>query len=198
MGSGATMKMIVEGPYGGPCLTMYASFTSAFVIVGGSGITYGLSVVEELIRDIENLQARTRMIQFLWVVQDPTCILPLLPELASLLNRVSYIPTVTLKLCIHYTRAVSPSFASRLKVMKGLPKNVTLEAGRPNVQNILGTFVQKTDGMSRGKGGLTGIAVAVCGPKGLAEDVRNAAAAISTDARKSVGGVEVVEETFGW
>lgn len=71
-GSGATMKMLVEGPYGGHegHATM-ASFTSAFVFVGGSGITYGLSCVGELIRDSEALQARTRLIHLVWVVQDP-------------------------------------------------------------------------------------------------------------------------------
>ncbi|KAG8900749.1 hypothetical protein FRC01_010032, partial [Tulasnella sp. 417] len=59
-GSGTTMKMVVEGPYGGPCgHMMRSSFTSSLVVVGGSGIAYGLSVVEELIRDVEKLQSRT-------------------------------------------------------------------------------------------------------------------------------------------
>lgn len=43
------VKVHVEGPYGGPGHTIVPSFSSALIVVGGSGITYGLSTVQDLI-----------------------------------------------------------------------------------------------------------------------------------------------------
>jgi len=197
-GKGATMKMVVEGPYGGPGHTMYASYTSSFIVVGGSGITYGLSIVDELIRDNDKMQSRTRLIHLVWVVQDPSAVLPFLSTLTSFLDHVAYLPTISLKLTIHYTRAVSPSFSQQLKAIGGFPRHVKLEAGRPNLSEMLEAFVQKTDTLSRGKTGLSGVMVGVCGPKALADDVRKAERSISRQLRNSVGGVEVDEEVFGW
>ncbi|KAG8950998.1 hypothetical protein FRC04_006859 [Tulasnella sp. 424] len=197
-GSGTTMKMVVEGPYGGPCgHMMRSSFTSSFIVVGGSGITYGLSVVEELIRDVEKLQSRMRLIGLCWVVTDPACLIPLLPVLTSLLNRVSYIPTLKLSLTVHYTRAVSPAFSAKLKTLPGggLPKNIQIEAGRPDFKQVVEDFVKwKTDRLARGSGGLSGVLVGVCGPGGLGQSVREAVDAVDDETRKSVGGVEIEEE----
>ncbi|KAG8906458.1 hypothetical protein FRC01_008013 [Tulasnella sp. 417] len=197
-GSGTTMKMVVEGPYGGPCgHMMRSSFTSSLVVVGGSGIAYGLSVVEELIRDVEKLQSRTRLIGLIWIVTDPACLLPLLPILTSLSNRVSYIPTLRFTLTVHYTRAVSPAFSAKLKTLPGggLPRDIHLEPGRPNFKQVVDDFVKwKTNRLPRGNEGLSGVLVGVCGPGALARSVRQGVDALGDDARRSVGGVEVEEE----
>ncbi|KAG8899539.1 hypothetical protein FRC00_001320 [Tulasnella sp. 408] len=197
-GFGTTMKMIVEGPYGGPCgHMMRSSFTSSLVVVGGSGVTYGLSVVEELIRDVEKLQSRTRLIALYWVVTDPACLIPLLPTLTSLSNRVSYIPTLRFTLTVHYTRAVSPAFSAKLKSLPGggLPRDIVLEPGRPNFTQVVDEFVKwKTNRLARGSDGLSGVLVGVCGPGALAQSVRAGVDALSDDARRSVGGVEIEEE----
>ncbi|KAG8939544.1 hypothetical protein FRC00_013816, partial [Tulasnella sp. 408] len=196
-GSGTTMKMVVEGPYGGPCSHMMrSSFTSSLVVVGGSGITYGLSVVEELIRDVEKLQSRTRLIGLIWIVTDPACLIPLLPTLTSLFNRVSYIPSVRFTLTVHYTRAVSPSFSAKLKTLPGggLPRNISLEAGRPDFKHVVEDFVRwKTNRLARGSDGLSGVLVGVCGPGALAQSVREGVDALDDGVRRNVGGVEIEE-----
>ncbi|KIO19017.1 hypothetical protein M407DRAFT_153175 [Tulasnella calospora MUT 4182] len=197
-GSGTTMKMVVEGPYGGPCgHEMRSSFTSSLVVVGGSGITYGLSVVEEMIRDVEKLQSRTRLIGMYWVVTDPACLIPLLPTLTSLFNRVSYIPTLRFSLTVHYTRAVSPAFSAKLKTLPGggLPRNISLEPGRPDFKHVVEDFVRwKTNRLARGTDGLSGVLVGVCGPGALAHSVREGVDALDDGVRKNVGGVEIEEE----
>ncbi|KIO19016.1 hypothetical protein M407DRAFT_153146 [Tulasnella calospora MUT 4182] len=201
-GSGTTMKMVVEGPYGGPCgHMMRSSFTSSFVVAGGSGITYGLSVVEELIRDVEKLQSRTRLIGLYWIVTDPACLIPLLPTLTSLSNRVSYIPTLRFTLTVHYTRAVSPAFSAKVKSLPGggLPRDIHLEPGRPNFKTAVEDFVKlKTNRLARGSDGLSGVLVGICGPGALARSVREGVDALDDDLRRSVGGVEIEEETFNW
>jgi len=199
-GSGGTMKMIVEGPYGGPGHAVISSFSSAFVVVGGSGITFGLACVEEMIRDTEALQSRVRMIHLVWVVQDPSSLIPLLRNLTAFLNRTTYTPTISLKISIHYTRAASASFSKKLKDMDihTLPKHMHVRPGRPQVSEYLSAFVDTTDTIARGRSGLTGVAVLACGPAGLTDDVRAAVAGISAEAKNSVGGIEFIEEAFGW
>ena len=81
------MRMVVEGPYGksshslnipmpdlrkgGPGHDVFSSFSGAVVVVGGSGITFGLSAVDEIIREAELFRAKTRLIHLVWIVQDP-------------------------------------------------------------------------------------------------------------------------------
>lgn len=81
------MRMVVEGPYGkfshplnilnpdplkgGPGHDVFSSFSGAVVVVGGSGITFGLSAVDEIIREAELFRAKTRLIHLIWIVQDP-------------------------------------------------------------------------------------------------------------------------------
>lgn len=43
-------------------------------------------------------------------------------------------------------------------------------------------------------GGLTGVAVGVCGPEGLAREVKAAVRSVDPKRRKAVGGIEVHEE----
>lgn len=217
-GSGATMRMLVDGPYGGPTgHAVLSSFSSAFVLVGGSGITYGLSCVGELIRDSEALQARTRLIHLIWVVQDPgeyqndslhlclhtsahepiplpAALFPILPTLTSFLDRTSYMPTLSVHISVHYTRASPSAFSPR---SASLPKSKHLEVrpGRPDVAGLLSGFVEKTNALARGRAGMSGVAVLSCGPKGLTEQVKAAAAGgLSADARSGVGGVEFIDE----
>ncbi|KAG8852232.1 hypothetical protein FRB96_008878 [Tulasnella sp. 330] len=193
-GSGATMRMLVEGPYGGPeGHAVISSFSSAFVLVGGSGITYGLACVGELIRDTEALQARTRLIHLVWIVQDPAAVFPILPNLVSFLDRTNYMPTLSIQISIHYTRASASAFSPR---SASLPKSRRLEVqpGRPNILDLLSGFVEKTNALARGRGGMSGVAVLSCGPKGLTEQVKKAARGLSADARSGVGGVEFIDE----
>ena len=56
---------------GGPGYTVYASYSAALFICGGSGISFGLSTVQELVqRDIEG-RSRVKFVELIWVVQDP-------------------------------------------------------------------------------------------------------------------------------
>lgn len=69
-GVGARVKVVIEGPYGGPGSAIPTSFSSALVVAGGSGITFGTSTTEELIVAAETGSVRTKYVELVWVVQE--------------------------------------------------------------------------------------------------------------------------------
>jgi hypothetical protein len=69
-GMGSRVKVVIEGPYGGPGSAIPSSFSSALVVVGGSGITFGTSTTEELIVAAETGSVRTKYVELVWVVQE--------------------------------------------------------------------------------------------------------------------------------
>ena len=46
------------------------SYSAAMIVVGGSGVTFGLSTVAELLQDAAQGMSRTKFIELIWVVQD--------------------------------------------------------------------------------------------------------------------------------
>lgn len=50
---------------------MFASFSCALLVAGGSGITFALGIVQDLIqKDLEG-KSRIKVIELVWAVQDP-------------------------------------------------------------------------------------------------------------------------------
>ena len=70
-GVGREVNVVVEGPYGGPGHTVYSSFSAAVFIVGGSGITYALSVIQDLVQKDLKGESRVKVIELVWIVTDP-------------------------------------------------------------------------------------------------------------------------------
>ncbi|KDN43271.1 hypothetical protein RSAG8_06238, partial [Rhizoctonia solani AG-8 WAC10335] len=189
-GSGSRVKVVIEGPYGGPGSTIPSSFSSALIVVGGSGITFGTSTVEELVAVAENGCTRTKYVELIWVVQDHSAIAPLLPAFATLLSRARD-AHMTLSVTVHYTRATDAAPSK-------LPFGVRIVAGRPNLSAALENVIKRTDLVSAPDNEAKGVMIGVCGPTGLAEEAWKAESAVDRETRKKVGGVEVYEEAFGW
>lgn len=191
-GVGARVKVVIEGPYGGPGSAIPTSFSSALVIVGGSGITFGTSTTEELIVAAETGSVRTKYVELVWVVQDQSAIAPLIPAFAMLLARASSSHALTLAITVHYTRA------SAEQPLPQLPVGMRVVAGRPNLKAALSNVAKRTESTMTPKNKATGIFVGVCGPAGLVEDAWRAEDALDGEMKKKVGGVELHEEAFGW
>lgn len=70
-GGGVTKGMVwIEGPYGGVGNTMMDSYSGAVFVVGGSGITFALSSISDLVqKDLQGL-SRLKVIHLIWCVQD--------------------------------------------------------------------------------------------------------------------------------
>ncbi|KAH7926604.1 hypothetical protein BV22DRAFT_344765 [Leucogyrophana mollusca] len=213
-GTGRSVKVMVEGPYGGPGHSVFASFSAAVFVVGGSGITFALAAVQDLLqRDTEGA-SRVKIIEVIWSIQDPcknaafycttvssplfspaaASLTPLIPQFAALIQQSIYAP---LKISVHYTRASSAPETSK----EFLPPGLTLVGGRPKVAKVLDAVISRA--VSYGSGGkasldITGVIMGVCGPPGLGDEIAQVISAVDAGRRWAVGGIEMHEEVFGW
>lgn len=55
---------------GGPGHAIFASYSAAVFVVGGSGITFALAAVQDLIQKDLRGRSRVKVIELVWVVQD--------------------------------------------------------------------------------------------------------------------------------
>ncbi|KAF6760517.1 ferric reductase transmembrane component [Ephemerocybe angulata] len=196
------LKVWIEGPFGGPSRMVFASFSAAVLIVGGSGITFGLSTVEELLAKDHNNQSRLKYIELVWVVPNPGSMSPLVPLFTSLIQQSE---STVLKISVYYTRALTervPVFekmnATPCTPVAIFHPNLTLSPGRPNFKSILNKAVDSALGVSTVTGKdafwVSGLAVGICGPLSLGEQVVKSVGDIDSATRYRVGGVEVHEE----
>ncbi len=56
---------------GGPGHTNFASFSAAVIVVGGSGISFGLGIVNDLVEKDLKGRSSLKAIEMIWAVQDP-------------------------------------------------------------------------------------------------------------------------------
>ena len=205
------VKVMVEGPYGGPGHMVFDSFTSLLLVGGGSGITFPLATAEEVIQAIKAGNSSVRFIELVWAVRERKAIVGLLPQFARLLEGVSRIPGVFLKISVYYSRASSnqssgSNYSNPEKYGISDPKlnandeeestaayiatfapNMTVHSGRPRIEKILKGVVEATKYVDNDRG----VAVGVCGPSGLGEDVRKAVRSVRGEGGV---GIEVHEE----
>ncbi|KDQ51900.1 hypothetical protein JAAARDRAFT_139501 [Jaapia argillacea MUCL 33604] len=182
---GKRVKVVLEGPYGGPGHCVFSSYSGALFIAGGSGITFPLASIQELLRRSSEGTSRVRFIQLIWVVQGPGSLSSLIPLLSSLLQHQT---PVNLQISVYYTRAtvLPPSKVD-------LPDGLTLTPCRPNLARILDDAVNATINM-KSEGALKGMIVGVCGPVMLGQDVCRSLGHLNSSQRNAVGGVELHEE----
>ncbi|KAL5532319.1 hypothetical protein ACEPAF_5889 [Sanghuangporus sanghuang] len=198
------IRVVVEGPYGGLGNMVMAGYSSAMLVGGGSGVTFVLSQAEELVQAVRAGTSSLRFIELVWITQDQASISPLLPTFATLIDNISALPGVLLKISIYYSRASpsspssrsSPSFESTQAYLSTLAPTLSVHSGRPALNRILDGLVRLTAAL--GPGRARGVAVGVCGPLELVGDVRKCAWSVEGDARRKSGGVELHEEVFGW
>ena len=197
---------------GGPGSSMFASFSAAMFVVGGSGITFALSTVQELVqRDLEG-SSRVKVIELIWCIQDhgvslasstvtllfivvlvfldtSASLTPVLPLFTSLIQKSTVTP---LRISVSYTRAtVDP--VEKQDYIAGL----TLSPSRPRFGKVLDAVISRA--VSLGSGvkdaeAITGVIVGVCGPLSLSDEVSKAVAGVDVRRRKAVGGIELHEE----
>ncbi|KAH9944663.1 iron reductase [Amylocystis lapponica] len=198
-GLGPRVRVIIDGPYGGPGHSIISSFSGAMFVAGGSGITYALGAVRELMQRASEGRTRVKVIELVWSIPDPASLAPLLPLFTNLLKESEESYTM-LRISVSYTRA--PSSPEAFAAVRALPPGLTLSAGRPKLGKILESVVDHTSSPYGGGreilGPLTGIVAGVCGPLSLGEELAKAVRNIPSERAKTVGGIELHEEIFGW
>jgi len=190
-GIGRKVSIMIEGPYGGPGHAIFASFSGVVIIVGGSGITFALSVVQDLIQKDLAGKSKVKVIDVIWTVQDPASLLPLVPLFMSMIQQSIFTPV---RISVHYTRA--PLGKLPFRSHPGL----SLSPGRPRIAKVLDAAISRAVSLGAGPKDLeriTGLLVAVCGPVGLGDEVAKAVDVVEPSRRDQVGGIEMHEEAFG-
>ena len=118
-----------------------------------------------------------------------------MPMLLGLQQRSEGIPGFILKIVLHYTQKQIPTTAEdNAKAEKtqelGLSGLIECKPGRPDIPAILDGIISITSGLPNKKG----IAVGVCGPTSLGEQVARNVKAVSRPKNASVGGIELHSE----
>jgi len=185
--------VIVEGPYGGPGHQVFASYSAAVFVVGGSGISYAIAAILEIVQQDIKGASRVKHIELIWFVQDYASVGPMLPLFTSLIAQSEPTP---LRIVVNYTRA------SRKPIEKTttLP-GITISPIKPKIGKILAATIERTTSFGSGmkdSDTLNGIIIGVCGPSGLGDQVSGAVRRADPKKRDAVGGIELYEESFDW
>lgn len=176
---------------GGPGQTIFSSFSAAVFVVGGSGITFALSSIQDLVRKDLKGRSRVKIIELVWTIPDPASLVPLLPLLTALTQESVFTP---IRISVFYTRA--PTGKSPLPDTMYVP-GLTLAPGRPRIAKVLDAAICRAVSLGSGEKdsvGISGLVVGVCGPAGIGEDVVKAVGAVEAFRRDQVGGIEIHEE----
>jgi len=213
--------MIVYCCVGGPGHCVFASYSAAIFFVGGSGITFALSAVQDILqvsliehfcsvvptnlverlgrrKQSENnrshlVYTRSRLVS---LPHSSVCISHILASLTPLVPQFAALIQQSiyapLKISVHYTRASENPPGKDF-----LPPGLTLSAGRPKLGKVLDAVISRA--VSYGSGvkasmDITGVVVGVCGPTGLGDEVAQVISQVDDGRRWAVGGIEVHEE----
>ncbi|KAG9311375.1 ferric reductase like transmembrane component-domain-containing protein [Chiua virens] len=171
-----SITVMIDGPYGGAGHSVFASYSAAMFVVGGSGITFALSAIQDLIQRDQEDASRVKIIELVWSIQDPSKYAHATADFGAL----------------HSRGRCSPKRDS-------LPPGLTLTAGRPRIAKVLDAVIARA--VSYGSGvkaymDITGVIVCVCGPVGLGDEVAEVVSEVDPGRRWAVGGIEIHEETF--
>ncbi|TVY78380.1 Ferric reductase transmembrane component [Lachnellula suecica] len=169
-----TTRAFFEGPYGGH--HSLDSYGHVVLFAGSSGITHQIPFVKHLIQGFNDGSVATRKITLVWVIRDSEHLewvrewmdlILMMPRRREILNVKLFVtrPKSTKDI-------VSPS------------STVQMFPGRPKIGLILENEVQHQTGA---------MCVTVCGPGGLADNVREAVRSV-----QDVKVVDFIEESFTW
>ncbi|KAF8664113.1 hypothetical protein AX16_000803 [Volvariella volvacea WC 439] len=192
---GRQVRIMIEGPYGGPGHTVFASYSAAVFVVGGSGITFALSAAQDLVEKDRAGRSRVKIIEIVWTIPDPAALIPLLPILTTMIEQSVFSP---LRISVYYTRAPIGKFPFTSDFHH---PGLTLAPGRPKFERIFETVINRAVSLGSGRKDnepITGVLVGVCGPLELADEVVASVGRVDPTRRDQVGGIEVHEEIFGW
>ncbi|KAG9125413.1 hypothetical protein FRC07_007688, partial [Ceratobasidium sp. 392] len=183
-----TAYILVEGPYGGLGNKVFASFSGAMLVLGGSGITFGTSVLEDLVAKSLSGSSHLVCIHLVWVIQHPSASTSFLASFTDLAQRAAQVANLQLSISIFYTRGSEQPFV----LPPNLPSNIQIQSGRPDIGKELEQLIGSTQAaVSSGSSMANGVVLAGCGPKSLISSVFRAKTGVSDESQKAIGGLEL-------
>ena len=169
-----TLKAAFEGPYAGH--HSLDSYGHAILFAGSSGITHQIPFVKHLITGFKEKSIVTRKILLVWIVRDSEHLEWVRPWMDEILKMQGRKEILRIKLFV--TRPKNP------RQIVSPSTTVQMFPGRPNVQLLVQNEVKEQTGA---------MCVTVCGPGGLADNVREAVRDV-----QEFGVVDFIEESFTW
>jgi DMSO/TMAO reductase YedYZ heme-binding membrane subunit len=169
-----TLKAAFEGPYAGH--HSLDSYGHTVLFAGSSGISHQIPYVRHLIQGFDEKMIATRKICLVWIVRDNEHLEWVRPWMDLILRMPGRRDILTIKLFV--TRPKNP------REIHSPSATVQMFPGRPNVKLILENEVKEQVGA---------MCVTVCGPGGLADNVREAVREVQEQ-----GVVDFIEESFTW
>lgn len=179
------VSVILDGPYGGATLD-YGTYESVLLVAGGSGITFTLGILDDLIGRIVKLGRphgeRTRRITFAWYIRSFGAI--------SWFER--YFMAIAKTAQGSGVEVTFRFFVTCLCNPEAIPPipNATVEVTKPPVSQLLASLLEAT------KQNAGGVGIAASGPESLTRTAQNTVAKIGPATATAVGGVELHTELF--
>ncbi|KAF7159054.1 hypothetical protein CNMCM5623_004287 [Aspergillus felis] len=191
---------LAEGPFGG--LHSLASYGTVLLVAGGIGITHPLSYLREFADGFSDRSMAVRRVTLVWVVRHLEHLDWIQPWMASLLDHPaletpnerkqdSYfqLPEFSLSIQIYVTSkgySTDGYFSDESPWTKSPPSTVSISIkyGKPSFAEVVDVEMAQQVGA---------MAVSVCGPGGLGDDVRQA-----VRERQNGQLVDFYEDTFSW
>ncbi|KAG6021725.1 hypothetical protein E4U41_002420 [Claviceps citrina] len=171
---GIRLRAAMEGPYAGH--HSLDSYGHLVLFAGSTGITHQISYLKHHLQGYNNGTVATRRVTLVWIIRSYESLEWVRPYMDAILripNRID-----VLRIQVFVTRPLNPrDIVSSSNTVKMFP-------GRPNIPLLLMKEVQEQIGA---------MAVTVCGPGALADDVRGAVRAVQGETV-----VDFIEESFTW
>lgn len=174
-GRSISLRAAFEGPYAGH--HSMDSYGHVVLFAGATGITHQISYLRHLIEGYNMGTVATRRITLVWIVRDYS----LLEWARPWMDKILRLPRrkEILQIRLFVTR---PKNAAQVSSSSN---TVQMFPGRPNIPMLLAKEVYEQMGA---------MCVSVCGPGGLADDVRDAVRKVQDEGTV----VDFVEESFTW
>ncbi|KAK4117545.1 hypothetical protein N656DRAFT_700261 [Canariomyces notabilis] len=172
---GIMMRAAFEGPYAGH--HSMDSYGHVVLFAGATGITHQLSYLRHLIQGYNDGTAATRRVTLVWIVRDYEVLEWARPWMDQILRMPNRKEVLQIRLFVTRPKAASQVVSASTTVQ--------MFPGRPNIPMLLAKEVYEQKGA---------MCVSVCGPGGLADDVRDAVRKVQEE--RTV--VDFVEESFTW
>ncbi|KAK4686481.1 isovaleryl-CoA dehydrogenase, partial [Tremellales sp. Uapishka_1] len=182
---GLQVRCSVEGPYGafgrwrggfhidtvlgGPINFIYGAFESVLIVVGGSGVSFGLGVVRGILSDTKKGKTACKNLTLVWTVREKHNLEALLPQLEEIVHSAQT-SAINFHLRLCYTSKIpsSPPLECKRAIDVLLEScdvstHVQVSQGRPDLSTILGQVMKDTMTGGVGVGG--------CGPLPMVQDM---------------------------
>ncbi|KAL7621567.1 hypothetical protein AAE478_008892 [Parahypoxylon ruwenzoriense] len=169
------VRAAMEGPYAGH--HSLESYGHAVLFAGSTGITHQISYIKPLIEGFNDETIATRRITLVWIMRDTESLEWVRPWMDEILRMPRRREILNIRLFV--TRP------KNTKEIHSASSTVQMFPGRPNIPTLLKKEVEEQVGA---------MCVSVCGPGGLADDVRQAV----REVQDVSSVVDFFEESFTW